>query len=413
MTNIRCAIFLSGLLWTSISAVHADGFESHREQVLGLGKLTTAPAVTAANDADKTGNVKAIYFDGLPWKGKPTKVFAWLGMPENREGKVPGVVLVHGGGGTAFKDWVARWNAHGFAAISIAVEGQTDETLPKDAQGRRGGWKSHYWAGPKRVGIYGDSEQPLEDQWMYHAVADTILANSLLRSLPQVDSEKVGLMGISWGGVITSTVAGIDDRFSFAIPTYGCGRLFDAPNQYGRSLGSNELYKQVWDPMVRMDQATMPMLWLSWPGDKHFPLDCQAACYRAASGPQSVTLIPELKHGHGPPWKVPDGYEFAKSVVQNGKPWCLQTGSTVSDSTCRVKFTSEKPFDKAVLISTTDTGFTGARNWIESPAELSRDENQYSAVAKLPAGTTAWFVNMKSGELVASSEYQVDLSSSR
>jgi cephalosporin-C deacetylase-like acetyl esterase len=42
------------------------------------------------------------------------------------KGKVPGMVLVHGGGGTAFKEWVQKWNAQGFAAISIAVEGQTD-----------------------------------------------------------------------------------------------------------------------------------------------------------------------------------------------------------------------------------------------------------------------------------------------
>ena len=37
-----------------------------------------------------------------------TKVFAWLGMPANVSGKVPGVVLVHGGGGSASKDWVER-----------------------------------------------------------------------------------------------------------------------------------------------------------------------------------------------------------------------------------------------------------------------------------------------------------------
>ena len=37
------------------------------------------------------------------------------------------MVLVHGGGGTAFKEWVEKWNARGYAAISIAVEGQTDK----------------------------------------------------------------------------------------------------------------------------------------------------------------------------------------------------------------------------------------------------------------------------------------------
>ena len=56
---------------------------------------------------------------------------------------------------------------------------------------------------------------------MYRAVADAVPANSLLRSLRQVDVENVGLMGISWGGVITTTVIGIDSRFAFAIATYG------------------------------------------------------------------------------------------------------------------------------------------------------------------------------------------------
>jgi cephalosporin-C deacetylase-like acetyl esterase len=49
---------------------------------------------------------------------------------------------------------------------------------------------------------------------MYHALADTMLANSLLRSLPEVDATKIGVMGVSWGGVITSTVIGLDERVS-------------------------------------------------------------------------------------------------------------------------------------------------------------------------------------------------------
>ena len=114
--------------------------------------------------------------------------------------------LVHGGGGSAFKNWVQEWNARGYAAISIAVEGQTDNRVGK-------AWQSHEWAGPKRNGIYHDSAESLQNQWMYHAVADTILANSLIRSIDGVDASRVGILGISWGGVITSTVIGIDDRF--------------------------------------------------------------------------------------------------------------------------------------------------------------------------------------------------------
>jgi dienelactone hydrolase len=382
------------------------GLATQREAVLALGKLTKAPVLTDASGKAAEGDLKPVYFDALPWKGQPTKVFAWLGIPKNRSGKLPGVVLVHGGGGTAFKEWVKKWNERGFAAISIAVEGQTDERAPKGDGATETGWKRHEWAGPQRSGIYGDSSEFLADQWMYHAVADTVLANSLLRSLPEVDPDKVGLMGVSWGGVIASTVVGIDNRFAFAIPVYGCGHLFDAANQYGRSLGNNDLYKRVWDPLVRLANAKMPVLWFSWPQDQHFPMDCLAANCRAAGGPQMVALIPGLGHGHGPPWNRPESYAFAEAIVKTGRPWCRQTESVAKDGRVRVTFASTKPLDKAMLVSTTDTGFSGKRNWVESPAKLARIGGGWQVVAQLPAKATASFVNVHCGDLTASSDYQ-------
>ncbi len=165
---VVCAL----LTFATLSALHAEDFSAQREQVLRLGTLDAAPATRAVEGSSSEDGIQAIYFDALPWKGKPTRVFAWLGMPAKRNAKVPGVVLVHGGGGTAFKEWVKKWNDHGFAAISIAVEGQTDKRDPANAQV----WQRHAWGGPARNGIYGDSAESLADQWMYHAVADTVLA---------------------------------------------------------------------------------------------------------------------------------------------------------------------------------------------------------------------------------------------
>lgn len=380
-----------------------------RKQVRELDQLTGVPQVHSAEglaaESAET-NVKPIFFEGLPWKAKPTRVFAWLGLPDasNRVdgAKVPGVVLVHGGGGTAFKEWVEKWNEKGFAAISIAVEGQTDL---RDATGKS--WQRHEWAGPARDGIYGDSDQPLTDQWMYHAVADTILANSLLRSMPEVDANKVGVMGISWGGVITSTAMGVDSRFAFAIPTYGCGGLATAQNQYGRALGQNTLYREVWDPLVRMNDVTMPVLWLSWTGDQHFPLDLQRRCYTSAPGPHMVALLPNMRHGHAPGWNPPDSYEFARSVVETGVPWCRQLGVKREDAgRARVSFASSQPIDKVTLVTTTDTGFTGRRTWNETEAEFKHNQSRVIVDVSLPDRTTAWFVNLHSGSLIASSDYQ-------
>ncbi len=66
---------------------------------------------------------------------------------------------------------------------------------------------------------------PVEDQWQYHAVTAALNAHSLLAAHPAVDADRIGLTGISWGGYMTCVVAGVDPRYRFAVPVYGCGFL--------------------------------------------------------------------------------------------------------------------------------------------------------------------------------------------
>ena len=391
-------------LFLLASAVSAETV-ADRKVVLGLvDTCAQAPKTYEAEGFKPDGTVRAIYYDALPYGGKPTRVFAWIGLPAKREGKVPGIVLVHGGGGTAYKEWVQKWNAQGFAAISIAVEGQTDVNENK-VKGRPS-WSRHAFSGPARDGTFADTKLPLKEQWMYHALADTMLANSLLRSLPEVDASKIGVMGISWGGVITSTVIGLDDRFAFGIPTYGCGHLFDAENGWGKALHDNEGYKQVWDGMNYADRVKMPVLWLSWPLDAHFPLGCQAENYRKAPGPRMVSLVSKMGHSHPAGWNPPDSYAFAKSVVENGKPWGASPSAKTESGTAIAVFHSKKPITRAVLVSTTDKGFTGTRKWIETPAMAASGGGGTTTSAPLPPGTTAWYINAYADTLTLTSDYQ-------
>lgn len=392
--------YLAFIIFVCFSGItRANEFDAERAEVLALGELTTAPAMMEAEGFRNQEGIRPIFYDGLDYEGKATKVFAWLGIPKSRTGKVPGIVLVHGGGGTAFRQWVEKWNERGFAAIAIAHEGQVERRQAKRK------WAKHQWPGPWRRGHYKDSAKPLQDQWMYHAVTDTILANSLLRALPEVDNEKVGIMGVSWGGVITSTVMGIDSRFAFAIPTYGCGHMADVRNHWGAALGKNTFYREVWDPVHYLPRAKTPTLWFSWPEDHHFPLNSQAASYRAMRGEYMVALLPGMKHSTPASWNPPDSYAFAKSVVRDGEPWARQLGSQVTDGSLLVTFASSKPLNQAVLISTTDTGFTGNRKWVQSTAKLVRSNGSWKVSAKLPKATTACFVNVKASELTVSSEY--------
>src|SRR5438067_424856 len=63
--------------------------------------IHTVPATQPAPDFTAPG-VRAFFYDTPPLHGKPTRAFAWYGVPADiKPGeKVPTVVLVHGGGGT-------------------------------------------------------------------------------------------------------------------------------------------------------------------------------------------------------------------------------------------------------------------------------------------------------------------------
>ncbi len=377
-----------------------------RAQVVALSELTQPPAVYAAESFAAEGTMKPLFFEGLPYRGKSTRVFAWVGLPKTSTGKVPGVVLAHGGGGTAFKEWVQKRNEQGFAAISIAVEGQTDERIPGAPPGAQ--WKRHAAAGPARNGIYGDSAAPFADQWMYHAVADVVLANSLLRALPEVDAARVGVCGISWGGIITSTVVGIDTRFAFGIPIYGCGALDRAAENYVRALRDNPLYREVWEPILRLPRATMPLLWLTGPRDANFPLDAQQASYRAAPGPRLISVPFDMKHSHPAGWNSPDSYAFAKSVVETGRPWARALSHENRDGTARVTFEVARTVGSATLVA------KGGGDWAQTPAKLDLTSGRAVASAPLPADTTAYYFNLAVDGLTLSSELQtVDPSAPR
>ena len=75
-----------------------------------------------------------------------------------------------------------------------------------------------------------------------------------------------------------------------------------------------------------------------------------------------------MGHSHPAGWNPPDSYAFAKSVVETGKPWGSSPSAKTESGTAIAVFHSTKPLTRAVLVSTTDKGFTGTRKWVESPA---------------------------------------------
>ncbi|WZP00914.1 acetylxylan esterase [Isosphaeraceae bacterium EP7] len=352
-------------------------------------EMLRAPATYPAPDL-KADGLEAIFFEGMPWKGKPTRVFAWVGMPKLAPGeKAPGIVLVHGGGGTAFAEWVKLWVGRGYAAIAMDTCG----TVPRGTYGK---WERHDAGGPPGNDFAGAS-LPMEDQWNYHAVADVILAHSLLRSRPEVDAGRIGVTGISWGGYLTCIASGLDDRLKFAAPVYGCG-----------FLGENSVWKPeidklgergarwlaTWDPSHYLGAGTMPKLWVTGTNDFAYPLDSLARSTRKAGGQSTLCIRLRMVHGHGGPGENPEEIRaFADSIVNGEKPLArIAASETLKDHSIQVSCRSEVPIVRAELLFTKDAGPWPERRWEAVDGVLVAGGEK--ATAKIPEGATAYFLNL-------------------
>lgn len=259
-----------------------------------------------------TNGVKAVWIENVPWHGKPTRFFAYYSLPEGAtaEKKVPGIVLVHGGYGTAFHTWVKLWNDRGYAAIAMdncgGIPGEKNHTAEHPR---------HEWSGPNGWGRYEEEALPPEEQWVYHAIECVIRSHTFLRNLPEVDASKIGVTGISWGGFLTSIACGADPRFAFAAPVYGCGNL-RRHSVFAPEIG--ELWESLWNPVEYAKNCRIPTLWCTGTNDYFFPLDSFEETAFAAGNPLfSIKL--RMKHGHPPEGDPPEIAAFADSVVKGGR----------------------------------------------------------------------------------------------
>ena len=73
--------------------------------------------------------ITGVYYPGEPYRGKPTRVFGWLARPQS-PGKHPAMVLVHGGGGTAFREWAELWANRGYVALAMDLAGHGPDQKP-------------------------------------------------------------------------------------------------------------------------------------------------------------------------------------------------------------------------------------------------------------------------------------------
>ncbi|MFO1019664.1 MAG: acetylxylan esterase [Planctomycetales bacterium] len=336
---------------------------------VGPWDIPTLQQVPQAEWGPDDNGIKEVRYAGEPYQGKPTKVFAYYGKPAG-DGPFPGMVLVHGGGGKAFRKWVEHWQARGYAAIAMDLAGNGPNGRLADG-------------GPDQSNLIKFREftpEQTKDMWSYHAGAAVLRAHSLLAAQPGVDKDRIGVTGISWGGYLTCIVAGIDARLKVAVPVYGCGFLGDNSAWVEGSL--NKLAKeqcplaQTLRPSQYLPSVTCPILFINGTNDFAYPLDSyQKSYFCVTKAPVTLTIIPRLPHGHI--WTFPEVDTFIDSHLKGGKPLfnigmslCIAGDKVWAQPVTGPAVKSLASIKKVELHYTTDTGPWQKREWKVLPGKI-------------------------------------------
>jgi dienelactone hydrolase len=342
--------------------------------------LATPPKVTVIKEEP---GLLTLTYTNVPYLGKPTQVFAYLALPQG-SGPFPAMVLVHGGGGTAYREWAELWAKRGYVALAMDLAGATPDKkrLPDGGPPQDDNTKFNF--------------EKVEDAWTYHAVAAVIHGVSLLAARKDVDAERIGITGISWGGYLTCIVAGLDQRLKVAVPVYGCGFLADnsvwKKNYFDKwSPEQRENWLKHFGPERYVGQAQMPVLFVNGTNDFAYPLDSYQKTYERVKN-RTLCVTREMPHSHRAGWAPVVIGAFVDQYLAKGPALAKVSRVQRDGSKVTVTFTGGgAPIQGAQLIYTTDEGEWQKRKWQTQDLKVEGNEVK----GELPAGRPlVWFVTI-------------------
>lgn len=227
-------------------------------------------------------------------------VHAWLLNPTDaEEGKTyPCVVYVHGGpalqyGGRAAPFHELQWlAANGYVVVF------------SNPRGSKGYGENHTRA------IHGD--------WGNKDFADIMTVADWAASLPNVDADRMAIMGGSYGGFMTAWAVGHTDRFRCAIADRLVGNMHsmsgtcDFPWEHGKEFGGNawDDPSELWrcSPLKYAGNIKTPLLLIHSDGDLRCPIEQAEQLFAALRWQRKtvefVRYPSETSHGlsrNGPP----------------------------------------------------------------------------------------------------------------
>ncbi len=282
----------TALLWTSdVTSPEIYGLEGTKLRKLTghndalLGSLTLAP----------TQEVSAKASDG-------SEVHSLLTMPVGYPSgaKVPMLLRIHGGptaqDAHGFNMERQLFAAHGYAVLNVNYRGSTG--------------RGHAYS------------EAISADWGDKEVLDLQAAVDAVVSMGNVDPEKIGVGGWSYGGILTDYLIASTHRFKAASSGAGMGNLLGLYGsdqyilQYNNELGppwkNVDAYLKLSYPLLHADRISTPTLYMGGDRDFNVPLAGGEQMYEALKTvgvPAELIVYPGENHGFIRPSFIRDRYQ--------------------------------------------------------------------------------------------------------
>jgi len=364
------------------------------DTVFDVAALTATPLNPRTLTSTESGGIvtEEVMFHSEMDGEKSVEIFALFSYPKGAKG-LPALVWNQGGLGRASTHFTHLAARRGYAGLCI------DFPMP--------GYRS---TGDYPIVSGLELTDDLRRAPIYHGAVALLKAVSYLISRPEVDGEKVGMAGSSWGGFYTTLMAGIDSRLKAGSAMFGTGSLQLGNRWWDGSGWDNKrdaAFRERWrtslDPAWRLQKASTPIGWFTGTNDWFYWMPAVMQSYEMASGPKHLSLLPNWDHGLD--GEVGEQVFAWLDVHLKGEPAFLRVTplrlTRVGDEVV-AEWSFEGPRkarSAEIILSYGEAGNWTRRYWITLPAELKKGR----CTSKLPSCDLPYFI---SGTIVDTNDFR-------
>lgn len=281
----------------------------------------------------KTVVIEEIEYTAEILSGKPVRIFGILAYPKGGT-NLPAIYWSQGGMYAAGPYWPQVWAAKGYFCLNV--------TLPHDVYNSFDRFAT---------------ENPADGNLTHLAVVQ-MRGITYLTQRREVDAQRIGIGGSSYGGFFATLISGADPRVKAGMTFFTSGNHQLGTNypQFNRLRTTDEV--GIWmgtiDPAWRLKRRAVPMLFAVAANDHwmHLPAACKT--FEDSIGDKRLAIVPNWYHAF--PANVDQELVdwFDVYLAKTRKPYNLPSAIRVTKTDGRLmaqwSWTGDNPVRKAELI---------------------------------------------------------------